>query len=219
MIENPINRYVCECVRLGRIDRGLSMRETAERAGIPLGTYSCLESSQYRMSLENLFRILSVLGMDIRAAWPGGAEPSPMERVTPDFIRESVARSRRERPPRADLDDILSVVCELYGFKPEELADRSRLRERSEARSMAACLMRLHRHLSVVRLAQRLGRDPSSLYSGRERLEARMESDRTLKARLKRAEALLQRRMNFKSKERPAQDRTERRGRGDHSPR
>ncbi len=34
MIENPINRYVCECVRLGRIDRGLSMRQTAVHAGI-----------------------------------------------------------------------------------------------------------------------------------------------------------------------------------------
>ncbi len=141
------------------------------------------------MSLENPFRILSVLGMDIRTAWPSGGEPWPIERVTPDFIRERVARSRRERPPRADLDDLLCVVCELYGLVPEELADPSRRRVRSEARSMAACLMRRHRHLSLVRL----GRDASSLCHGRERLEARMESDPPLRKRLRRAESLLQR--------------------------
>ena len=219
MIDDPVNRFVCESVRLGRLERGLSMRQTAERAGIPLGSYCCLESGRYRMSLENLFRILSVLEMDIRAAWPSAAEPWPIERVTPAFIRESIARSRRERPPRADLDDLLSAVCELYGLEPEELADPSKRRDRAEARSMAACLMRRHRHLSVVQLAQRLGRDASSLHHGRNRLEARMESDLTLRRRLKRAEALLQRRLGRRSRERSAEDRIERRGRGDHSPR
>ncbi|MEE8585498.1 MAG: helix-turn-helix transcriptional regulator [Acidobacteriota bacterium] len=71
MAVDAISAYVVQCIRRRRIEQGMRVQDMAKRTGIPLGSYSCLETGRYRMNLENLFRILAVLGADIADVWPG----------------------------------------------------------------------------------------------------------------------------------------------------
>ena len=76
-VDWPINNYVCEKIRSIRIERGITLKVMAARAGIPLGSYSGLEMGYFRISLENLFRITQVLGVGIRAVWPPRGQQGP----------------------------------------------------------------------------------------------------------------------------------------------
>ena len=48
------------------------MRQAASLSGIPESSYSCLERGYYRISLQNLHRILQALGVSIDQVWPSG---------------------------------------------------------------------------------------------------------------------------------------------------
>lgn len=86
--------------RLRRIRRckGLPLGEAAIRAGIPLSSYSCLESGHYAISLHNLARMLGALEVDINQVWP-------IE--TAQFERHHEGRSRQIQILR--LQEVLSL--------------------------------------------------------------------------------------------------------------
>ncbi len=192
---NLVNDFICANIRRIRIDKGLRVQDIAARAGIPLGSYSCLETGRYRLNLENLFRILHVLGADISQVWPGSVSEA-REWVDDRFIRETVRAAKAGRPRNLSLDDIVAAVCEIYGISEKALTSPSRRRDLAEARTVATILTREVRHLSLVSLSRRLKRDVSSLSHCLRRLHDRLSYDRQLRARIREARRALQRRRN-----------------------
>ena len=190
---NLVNDFICANIRRIRIDKGLRVQDIAARSGIPLGSYSCLETGRYRLNLENLFRILHVLGADISQIWPGSVSEA-REQVDDRFVRETVRAAQAGRPRKLHLDDILGAVCEIYGIAEKALTSPSRRRDLAEARTVATILTREVHHLSLVSLSRRLNRDVSSLSHCLRRLGERLTYDRQLKSRIREARTALQRR-------------------------
>lgn len=67
----------------------MSMRQLAERSGIPMGSYACMENGFYNISLDNLFRILGVLELEISDVWP-------LEAIGCDAIEEDLYLRRMQ---------------------------------------------------------------------------------------------------------------------------
>ncbi|MEE8585469.1 MAG: helix-turn-helix transcriptional regulator, partial [Acidobacteriota bacterium] len=65
-----VSDFVCGVICQIRLERGLKVQDMSRMAGIPLGSYSCLETGRYRLNLENLLRILEALKIDIAQVWP-----------------------------------------------------------------------------------------------------------------------------------------------------
>ncbi len=63
-------------LRLLRTQRGMTQSELARQIGIQQSDLSRMEKGEYRVSLDNLFRILAVFGMDV-AEFFAGAAPAP----------------------------------------------------------------------------------------------------------------------------------------------
>ena len=151
---NLVNDYVCGCIRTLRIEKGLRVRDMAERTSIPLGSYSCLETGRYRMSLENLFKILHALGVEVTEVWPGKVQ-GQAEKVDAQFVEEKIRTAIKLRPVQISLDDVLDVVCRTYEITVEEVSSPSRQRDLAEARTVATILVREIRHLSLAGLSRR----------------------------------------------------------------
>ena len=190
---NSINNFVCSKIRRMRIEKGLRIQDIALRAGIPLGSYSCLETGRYRMSLENLFRVLSVLGADIRKVWPGTSSQG-VELVDDEFVERAIRQAEAEQTPVLSLEDILDAVCETYGIQRYELQSPSRRRDLAEARTVAAKLTKETAHLSLVGLSRILDRNVSSLSHCLRRFGQRIPHDRRLAHRYRRAKHHLEER-------------------------
>ncbi len=67
---NSINKFVCRKIKEIRISQKIGLRELAYRAGIPVSSYASVETGAYRIHLDNLFRILGILEIDITDVWP-----------------------------------------------------------------------------------------------------------------------------------------------------
>lgn len=63
-------------LRLLRKQRGMTQSELARQIGIQQSDLSRMEKGEYRVSLDNLFRILAVFGMDV-AEFFAGTTPAP----------------------------------------------------------------------------------------------------------------------------------------------
>ncbi len=187
-MENPVNDFVCASIRKHRMANGLRVADMAERTGIPLGSYSCLETGRYRMSLENLFRIIHVLGVEIAEVWPRDESgPRPVKKIDKAFVRKAIAKARKHQPKQISLYDILEVVCDEFAVTRKQLSSPSRRRDLAEARTVAAVLTREQRHLTLVSLSRALCRDVSTLGHCMRRLEDRLTYDRHLAGRIRSA--------------------------------
>ncbi len=187
MAVDAISKYVVQCIRQRRIEQGMRVQDMAKRTGIPLGSYSCLETGRYRMSLENLFRILAVLGVEIQEVWPSRLKQRQIKKVTSRFIRRVVDNAEKRRPRLIGYEDILGAVCKVYGVSRKKLCSPSRRRDLAEARTVATALVKEQRHLKLVELSRLLKRDVSSLSHCLRRLHWRLDYDKGLKGRLREA--------------------------------
>lgn len=187
MKRRPISQAVCLFIRRIRRSKGLSSTEAARRAGIPLGSYSCLERGHYALNVDNLFRILAVLGADIGEVWPWECL-QPVERVTGRLVE----RASRSRPGGIGLEDLLEAVCSAYGIADDDLVSGSS-RTASEARHVAAYILAEDcKHLKLADLARRLKLDPSSIAAKvRRRVGERSDSSVLLMRRIQRVRELL----------------------------
>ena len=70
--KGQVNDFIRERLCALRRERKLSVREAASLTGIPESSYSCLERGYYRITLQNLHRILQALGGRIDEVWPSG---------------------------------------------------------------------------------------------------------------------------------------------------
>ena len=151
-----VNEFVVRRIREFRIEKGLRVKDVARRAEIPLGSYSCLEGGRYRMSLDILYRITYVLGVEIADVWP--APPgtgNSGRRLKAKEASYWVRRLELQRPkPRPTLQDILNAVGRVYLLSLPEMSSPRRSRKSTEARGMAAILVREHKHLTFVQLTK-----------------------------------------------------------------
>lgn len=76
--KSPVNECVAHRLKEIRKSRGLASREVARLAGIPPGSYSCLENSRYQVKIASLLRILTALDVDIQDVWPAVAVPGDL---------------------------------------------------------------------------------------------------------------------------------------------
>lgn len=81
MLKNPpedeINQFIRERLCEIRKEKRLSVRQAAVLNGIPESSYSCLEHGHYRITLQNLQKMLEALGIAIDEVWPALNQPRP----------------------------------------------------------------------------------------------------------------------------------------------
>lgn len=188
--KNLVNDFICTNLRRIRLEKGLRVQEIASRSGIPVGSYSCLETGRYRLNLENLYRILQVLGVPIQDVWPTGAK-GPASIVDDAYVERLVREAAANRPRELSIEDVVEVVCQTYGVAPEELTSSSRRRDLAEARAVASVLTREIPHLSLAALSRRLGRDMSSLSHCVRRFRERLRKDWRVLERVHRSKRAL----------------------------
>ncbi len=194
LTKGTISDHVRLAVRRLRIERGILVREVAERTGIPLGSYSCLEAGNYKINTDNLFRILHVLGASIDQVWPAApGKNGPVLEVSDEYVRKVLARARKRNPVLPSVQDAVDVVCRVYGVTLEELSSPSRVRRLAEARAVASMLIEGQPHLSKSQLGHVVQRDPSTLEHCANRLRKRLPEDRQLQARIEEARNLFSR--------------------------
>jgi len=70
MSERTINDFVRQRLRELRTRKNIGIREISSGTGIPSSSYCCMEGGYYNISLDNLFRILGVMGAEISEVWP-----------------------------------------------------------------------------------------------------------------------------------------------------
>lgn len=159
----PISDYLMANLRALRIEKRLRIEDMTKRTGIPMGSYSCLETGRYRVSVENLFRILQALGVSIEDVWPGARPDGPAHRVDDRYVRNLLRLEESLLPRRLTLEEILEAVCAGLQVTLEELSSPSRRRSLAQARTAAAVLVYEAPHLSLSALGKALNRNVSSL--------------------------------------------------------
>ncbi|MDY6849017.1 MAG: transposase [Thermodesulfobacteriota bacterium] len=101
------------------------------------------------------------------------------------FIGEALFQAEEPARENLSLDALIESVCRAYGLSKAELASRSRVRQISEARAMAALFVRETEMLMMVDLGREIKQDVSSLSQAARRLEMRIESDSHLEKRFR----------------------------------
>lgn len=100
------------------------------------------------------------------------------------FIEEALARAGDLTSRQVSIDSLIAEVCAVYDLTTAELASRSRVRKISEARAMAALLVRETEGVALTKLGACLNQDLSSLSQAARRLELRAKADADLKMKL-----------------------------------
>ena len=97
------NSHINELVRLRireiRRTKKIKVREIAAQLGMPYSSYASMEGGFYNINLDNLFRIMGVLDIDIREIWPA-------ESAIPEVAED---RLYLQRIQRFRLGEIISL--------------------------------------------------------------------------------------------------------------
>ncbi|HXK59193.1 MAG TPA: hypothetical protein PLP42_04795 [Acidobacteriota bacterium] len=102
MSDRAINDYVRQKMRELRTRKKIGIRQLSSSTGIPVSSYCCMEGGYYNISLDNLFRILGVLGADIADVWPsdvvgtGVDNPVQLRKIQEFRINEIINLSEAE---------------------------------------------------------------------------------------------------------------------------
>ncbi len=92
-VDDPINQIIRRRIRIIRQRKKISVRSAARLCDIPESSYSCMENGFYRISLLNLNKMLSGLGVGIEEVWPRTQQKGPREEARevgeadPSFFR------------------------------------------------------------------------------------------------------------------------------------
>lgn len=100
------------------------------------------------------------------------------------FIEVALAQAEEPVNPQPSIESVIDAVCSAYGLTIAEVSGRSRVRQISEARAVAALLVRETAGLALVELGKHLNHDLSSLSQAARRLELRIEDGSSLAERL-----------------------------------
>jgi len=101
-----------------------------------------------------------------------------------NFIEEALTRADETINRDPSIESIIAAVCSAYGITEAEITSRSRVRKVSEARGLAALLVREAEGLLLVDLGKYVNLDLSSLSQAARRVEQRLREDSSLQGRL-----------------------------------
>jgi transcriptional regulator with XRE-family HTH domain len=65
-----LNTHLRKRIKEIRLDRHLTVTQVAHNVGMPISSYSSLETGAYHLTLESLQKILAALRVDIADVWP-----------------------------------------------------------------------------------------------------------------------------------------------------
>ena len=141
MIES-VNGFVAARIREVRLERGLKVTDMVRLTGIPAGSYYCLESGCYRLSLDNLFRILMALQISIEDLWPQTARKAgPGEPVDEALVSAALGDAPQKPAQRSiSVEDVVAQVAVAYGVRVEDMMGRAK-RNRSAPRVAAGLIV------------------------------------------------------------------------------
>ena len=92
----PIIKKIAERIKQARLKRGLTQMKLSEMSGVPQSTLSAYERAAFMPTAENLLKIASALGVDIK--WLMGQEPAEGAEVGLEEIPEVVREAAKRRP-------------------------------------------------------------------------------------------------------------------------
>lgn len=161
--QERLNQYIVGIIRRERQERGWTVAELSCRAGIPIGSYSCIEvGNRYRLGLLNLLRLQLALQMPITDLWPPVGLKA--ERVTGNILSAVLSDAEEQLPVRVTVEGIIEAVCEEFQFTLEQLAGPSRERRYARARCLAAALARQTPGLTLQSVSRAFNRHYATLY-------------------------------------------------------
>ena len=184
-----VNNYVAHRLRQIRVERGLTSSELAQRTGIVLGSYSCLENGWYKINIDNLFKILQALQAKVSEVWPeteGGDGP-----IDEEYIQQAVEQALVQIPRKLQLDDLYDVVCRAFEVPKDKLLTASRWERLLEARAACGILAKELGGIKLRSLAQSMQITESALSHQMRRQKARLPEDSQFALRLAAARRLL----------------------------
>ena len=101
-----------------------------------------------------------------------------------DFFAEEVLRSTGKRTDSPTIDQVMSEVCNHFGITEVEMAEAAKARKPSEARAMAALLVREIPGLSLTALSARMRRDVSALSRAARILADKVRTDQSTASKI-----------------------------------
>jgi len=105
-----------------------------------------------------------------------------------DFIEKALARAGEASFSETTIDGIIDTVCAAFDLHPSDLAGPGRRQPMARARAIAAWLTWRAPGLQLTQLAERLGRDLTTLSQAAHRIEQKALDDRALRETLSRLE-------------------------------
>lgn len=185
-IKAPVNNYVSHVLRDIRLKKGISSDEAARRAGMHLGSFSCLENGFDKISLDNLFRMLGAVRAEVQDVWPNLAAPAPLDHDTVAVLLENALESRRKNS--VTVSAVVDAVAEVFGLSRRELLEGSRERRLTEPKAACALLVR---EIGGLTMSQLEGIVKGGLSHS---VRSRRKRGRAFDKRIDRARRLLRRR-------------------------
>ncbi len=86
--------------------------------------------------------------------------------------------------PKCTFEGCVSLVCQHYQMRPEELSGAGRRRRPSEARAVVAWLIKHHGEMALSAVADRFGRDVSTMSTSVRRLEEKMNMSGNFRSKI-----------------------------------
>lgn len=191
--KGPINNYIGHRLRELRLEKRLTSQEVARRAGMAPGSYSCLENGWYKINLDNLYRILWVLGAAVTDVWPPHSpEQTPGEVVDEGYLTQVAQISMALQPSPLTVDDVLDAVSLAFGLDKSHLTSTSRGWERlGQARGACAYLVKEYPDLTISELSRTMGLTISAISHLAKRFGDKANSDDKLEERVSEARRIL----------------------------
>jgi len=111
-----------DLLRTKRIEKGLTMKELADRVGVSEGTISRWESGEIAsMKLDRIFAIADALGIEPTAII------KPKEEYAPTEKRMLAKNKKHMDTARRMLEEGADAVFDAYEIAPEKLVDYARM--------------------------------------------------------------------------------------------
>lgn len=97
-----------------------------------------------------------------------------------EFVEQCLAFTEQSNAATVNLNELLNIVCHQYALTEQELINPGKQRTTSTARGILAYLVKQCQHISFTELAQRVGRDATTLSAHATRIEKRRQQDMQL---------------------------------------
>lgn len=102
------------------------------------------------------------------------------------FAEEALSKTEEIFQKQHTIEQIVNAVCSEYDVKPTTLATPGKHRESADARAIAALLVINEENLTLTNLAKHFQRELSGLSQGARRVQARLDTDNELSAKVDR---------------------------------